>query len=212
MRHVRTAALLALAALLLVAPAARADGDPASDYLLEQQVFLPYDDHIPQAQQARIAGLVADANRGGYPIRVAVIASSYDLGSVTALWRKPRLYARFLGVELSFVFKGSLLIVMPNGFGLNHPKHPTAADLRVLDRIPIGAGAGGLAAAATTAVERLAATHGVTAAPRPAVGAHPHSTTQSDRLHLVVGIAVLLVLAAAARLGIRRRQRRRRPA
>lgn len=202
-----TLTLLLAAALALAAPAL-ADGDPASDFLIGQKVFLPFDDKIPAQQQGQLTGLVAAANRAGYPIRVAVIGSSYDLGSVEALWREPKQYAKFLGVELSFAYKGPLLVAMPNGFGFNHPKHSTAADERILAGIPVGGGGSGLAAAAITAVERLAAAHGVTVTP-PAV-ARPHSTTGSDRIHLVIGIAALLAAAVAVRWLIRRRQRRRR--
>ena len=37
------------------------------------------------------------------------------------LWAKPQTYARFLGAELRFVYKDTLLIVMPQGFGINGP-------------------------------------------------------------------------------------------
>jgi len=41
------AALLVVLACLVVAPLARADGDPASDYLLGTQVFIPFDMKLP---------------------------------------------------------------------------------------------------------------------------------------------------------------------
>jgi len=43
--------VLVLTALLLSAGAARADGDPASDYLYTQKVFLPFDVKAPKAAQ-----------------------------------------------------------------------------------------------------------------------------------------------------------------
>jgi hypothetical protein len=52
---------------------------------------------------------------------VAVIAGSADLGSVTALWRQPAAYARFLDQELSQIFSGPVLVVMPNGLGFAGP-------------------------------------------------------------------------------------------
>ena len=124
------AALSAVAILVLVAPTSgRADGDPASDYLLSQKVFIPFDVKVPQPDQRRLVATVARATRSGYPIRVAVIGTDYDLGSVTVLWRRPQQYARFLGVELGFVYKGRLLVVMPNGFGFNRPgRSPVAED------------------------------------------------------------------------------------
>ena len=49
---------------------------------------------------------------------MAIIASSADLGSVTALWHQPALYARFLDQELELVYHGPLVVVMPNGVGV----------------------------------------------------------------------------------------------
>ena len=58
-------------ALACARPAARADGDPASDYLLTQKVFFPFDFKVPAAKQQQLVALVDEANRAGYPIRVA---------------------------------------------------------------------------------------------------------------------------------------------
>jgi len=110
--------LLALLAGLAAAPEALADGDPASDYLLSQQTFLSPNARISASDSAEVDALVTAAGRRGYTIRVAVIQSSYDLGAVTSLDRKPRLYAHFLSQELRFVYKQRLLVVMPNGFGI----------------------------------------------------------------------------------------------
>ena len=114
-------AILALAAGSLAA-SARADGDPASDVLATQSLFLPQDAGVPLAQQNQLTALLEAAASSGYQIRVAIIASSSDLGSVTELWRQPQTYARFLGQELSLVYHGPLLVVMPNGFGLESLK------------------------------------------------------------------------------------------
>ena len=83
----RVALLLAAAALAagVLAASARADGDPASDYLLVQKVFLPFDAKFPAQRQAQFTALVAAANRSGFTIRVALISSSYDLGAITSL-------------------------------------------------------------------------------------------------------------------------------
>ncbi len=121
-----------------LAGTARADGDPASDYLLGTQVFFSIDVKLPKAKQQELVSIVRDANKSGYAIRVALIASPYDLGAVTSLWRKPRQYAKFLGAELQFIYKRRLLIVMPNGFGFNWPKHPSSKEYAVLSKVPIG--------------------------------------------------------------------------
>ena len=60
-------------------------------------------------QQAQLVALLAAARRSGYQLRVALIASSTDLGSVTELWRQPQSYAQFLGQELSLVYRGPVL-------------------------------------------------------------------------------------------------------
>ena len=64
-------------------PLARADGDPASDYLLTRSTFVPPDLGISAADAARLSTTVALAQARGYPIRVALIGSAYDLGSVS---------------------------------------------------------------------------------------------------------------------------------
>ncbi len=189
-----------------MAPPARADGDPASDYLIGQQVFFPYDTKFPATQQAQFAQLVREANQAGFKIRVALIATSYDMGSVTSLYGKPRTYARFLGFELSFVYKQRLLIVMRNGFGFNWPHHPTAATYAALAKIPIGPGADGLLTAAQTAVQRLVAADGIKLAP-PTHVTTPAERNSHDRLVIVAAAVAAILLAAAARVALRRRRR-----
>jgi hypothetical protein len=197
------ALLLTLVVAAGAARAARADGDPASDYLVGAKVFLPYDAKFPPKQSAQLTALVAAANEAGYTIRVAVIWSDYDMGSVTALWRKPRTYARFLGLELGFVYKQRLLIVMPNGFGFSWRKHPSASEYALLSKIRIPPGAPGLLAAATTAVTRLAAADGVDVT-APARVTTPAQRNTHDREIILVAVLGALALAAVARYLIRR--------
>jgi hypothetical protein len=195
-------AALVLGLLLLAAGAARADGDPASDWLYTQKVFVPIDKPPAQATQRRLQETVAGAWKNGFQIKVAVIGSPYDLGAVPSLWRKPRTYARFLSAELTFLYKQRLLIVMPNGFGFHWPKHPSAPAYAQLAKVRIAPGANGLADAATAAVERLAAAHGVSIAPvKP-----PHDSTNRDRLIILAAIVVLIALAVAGRFVLRRRR------
>jgi len=85
-------ALTLVAMLALGAPAARADGDPASDVLVTQSLFLPPDAGIPPARQAQLNTPLREASTARYRIRVAVIASRTDLGSVTELRRQPQNY------------------------------------------------------------------------------------------------------------------------
>jgi len=58
---------------LLCAPAvARANGDPASDYLLVQSVFLPFNAKVDRGVTADLADTIREAGKAGYPIKVAV--------------------------------------------------------------------------------------------------------------------------------------------
>jgi hypothetical protein len=202
----RTAALLAVCVLAAIAAqSARADGDPASDYLLGQKIFLPYDAKFQPKQAAELTGLIDEANKAGFKIRVAILGSDYDMGSVTALWRKPRTYARFLGLELSFVYRQRLLIVMPNGFGFNWPKHPAASEYALLDKIPIPPGAPGLLTAAKAAVTKLAAASGVKVA-APGHVTTPAQRNAHDREIIIAAVLAALALAAGARYLLRRRR------
>jgi hypothetical protein len=200
---------LALLALVLAsavtAQAARADGDPASDYLYGGKVFLPYDAKFSPRQSAELTALIKAANKAGFTIRVAVIWSDYDMGSVTTLWRKPKTYAKFLGLELGFVYKQRLLVVMANGFGFNWPKHPPAAEYALLSKIAILPGPNGLLTAAQSAVTKLAAADGVQVS-APAHVTTPGQRNAHDREIILAAALGVLALAAAARYLIRRRR------
>ncbi len=206
----RRAILLVLVAALVTVPLARADGDPASDYLLTRSTFVPPDLGISAADAARLSATVALARSRGYPIHVALIGSAYDLGSVVALDRKPKQYARFLGEELAFVYHGRLLVVMPNGFGVSRGGKPLPASQRVVDRLAApGTGGPQLVQAGIDGVRALAAAAGVRVpAPRrpAAAGAGGPSALVWG---LIGGGAVLaVVLAAVGFVAFRRRRRR----
>jgi hypothetical protein len=142
------------------AVSALADGDPASDVLATQSLFLPWDASVPSGQQARLASVLATAHSHGFPVRVALIDSASDLGSVTALWDAPQDYADFLGQELSLVFNGPLLVVMPHGFGLHGFEQAPAALESALHGLQAPTDGAQLAQVTTTAIERLAAASG----------------------------------------------------
>jgi hypothetical protein len=57
--------------------------------LAAQSVFLPADAGASPAQQRQLDAVVREAAGRGFPIRVAVISSPSDLGSVSALWHRP---------------------------------------------------------------------------------------------------------------------------
>jgi hypothetical protein len=155
----RRACSLAIAALFAaaIAPGALADGDPASDVLLSQNVYFPYPSP-PKEASSPLERSVDAAFAKRHRIKVAVIATKIDLGSVPSLFGKPNRYAKFLGTELQQFYGGPLLIVMPAGFGIYDLGRSTAAEERVLDRLPLkDRSPAGLVAAAAVAVEKLTA-------------------------------------------------------
>jgi hypothetical protein len=199
-----------LLAAFVVIPAAHADGDPASDYLLGLQSFVPPDAGFSNTDKQRLTKLLTGARQGtplpgaspgGYTIRVAVIASRYDLGSVTILDKKPKQYAHFLSQELRFVYKKRLLVVMANGYGIARNGKPNPAEQKVLDRLPLPAASHGpaLAAATERAVRALVTNAGVRIAavslPAPASSSSGNTTTR-DRI-VIAAVAVALLCAAS---------------
>jgi hypothetical protein len=150
-------ALVLIALGFVLAPAvARADGDPASDVLYLQDVYLPYQ-RPSEGAAADLSAAVAEANRAGYPMKVAVIASVEDLGLVGSLFGKPQVYAGFLGAEIRSFFTGHLLVVMPSGFGAWFNRYDTAPQRKILAEEKIGPGdSEGLTRSAAAAVRALA--------------------------------------------------------
>jgi hypothetical protein len=161
MRHgrggVRRALVLAAvaAAAALQAPLSRGDGDPASDTLLDQSVFLPYDAPSQSARlalQQAVGHVYAEGNR----IKVAVIGDQTDLGSIPSLFGHPADYAHFLGIELGHWYVGPLLVVMPAGFGIYDGGRSTTAEQAVLGALRVDASSpDSLTQSAATAVQHL---------------------------------------------------------
>lgn len=143
-----------LAALTATAPS-RADGDPASDYLLVQNIFVPYQAPSPDVTAA-LERAADQVYLHGERVKVAVIYDTGDLGSIPSLFGNPSGYARYLGIELSLWYAGPLLVVTPAGFGIYDGGRSTAAESRVLQSIPVSAGSpDDLTRTATTAVTDL---------------------------------------------------------
>ena len=157
MRRQLIALLVALLVAAGVAVAARGDGDPGSDVLVYQSLFVASDAGVSIGQQVKLTEGLRSAAQAGVPVRVAIIAHPDDLGAITALWDKPRAYAQFLGYELSLAYKQRLVVVMPDGLGFYWLDHSSATAYRSLAGVSTGAGGPRLAAAAQAAVARLAA-------------------------------------------------------
>jgi len=205
--HVGLGLLLIAAAIVSSPGRAGADGDPASDVLVSQNAFVPADVGAKAGEQTRLAAVLAAAARHGYPIRVALIASASDLGSVTALWRQPQNYARFLWEELSFAVHAPVLVVMPDGFGLSTGAGPTASQQAALARARLAGTGGGLATAAVAAVQSLAAAAGH---PLPAAIPTPEESSGAgsggtDAVSWIVFVAGAVVIAVAWGASLRAR-------
>jgi hypothetical protein len=204
----RLAAALAAALALTVLPAAAiGDGDPASDVLLGQNVFYPYNPAVSGKLEKTLNAATAAASKAHFPIKVALIASPVDLGVIPDLFGKPQKYADFLDQEISFQGKQLLLVVMKAGYGTQAlPAAATAAAGKL--SLPAGGTSDDLAQAAITAVAKLASAAGTPISGVPGLpGSGGGGGGGAGGKTLIV---VLLALAALATAGalilVRRRQ------
>ena len=135
--NVLRGAILVFLLVLTLAPAALADGDPASDILIPPDVRVYMTNGAKSSDlEKKLASTAQQVTDAGLPIKVAVNGNKTDLGAVPQLWGKPQTYAKFLGAELRFVYKDTLLVVMPQGFGINgpYPQGRAIAALHGIDR------------------------------------------------------------------------------
>jgi hypothetical protein len=155
--------VLAGAAALQPAAPARADGDPCSDFLLVGSLCVPNNPRPSQPQIDRTQKTIDAAKKAGYEIRVAVIGSPTDLGSVPVFFGRPAPYAKFLDAELQSAWTGKLLVVMAAGYGVREHTKPYPAGVKALKGLapPANGTPDALMAAAAVAVRKLAASEGV---------------------------------------------------
>src|SRR4030088_2524992 len=113
-----TLVMLVLVLASLHPASAIADGDPASDVLLGENVFYPYSPPVSATLQKTLNAETAAAAKAHVPIKVALIASPVDLGVIPGVFGKPQAYAQFLDQEISFQKKQPLLVVMSTGYGV----------------------------------------------------------------------------------------------
>jgi hypothetical protein len=182
-----------LAASLVGAGPALADGDPASDVLATQSLFLPQDASVSPAYQGQLLALLEAARRAGLQLRLAIVASPTDLGSVGVLWRQPQAYAKFLDQELSQVYPGTLLVVMPNGLGVQGGGPSTPVARAAITGLPPPGSVAGLGVTTLTAVRRIAAADGHPLSVPGAVAPGTASSSGTD----VIAWLVFAVGAAA---------------
>jgi hypothetical protein len=154
-------AFLAVLALLALPATARANGDPASDYLLVQSIFLPFNAKVDANARASLVDTIRAADNAKFKIKVAVIGSRYDLGTAFSLFNQAQRYSEFLGLELSFQYRDRLLVVMPKGYGFSIDGKADPAGIRVIKKLPPpGADATKEVEGATNAIRKLAAASG----------------------------------------------------
>jgi hypothetical protein len=193
-------------------PPASADADPASDYLVMQDVFFPYSTEVSKPVATKLEGLVASAKQQRLPIKVALIGATSDLGGVPTAFGRPQVYARFLGTEITFNGrKPRLLVVMPTGFGLFGLPAKTASAVKALPP-PGGSSGDALAKQAIVAVQKIATSTGrhlalVKVAPKS--GSTGGRSTSSPVLVLLG--PVVLLLAAGGGMAVWNRRRERTP-
>jgi hypothetical protein len=205
---------------LLGAPAvAYADGDPASDILLQDDVFFPYAPKTAPRLSRALTGVLRRTRRAGYPMKVALIESPNDLGADGGLFGDPISYANVLATELLTLRHGypseplHLLVVMPNGFSGVGLGNRVDAALRPI-KLDAAAQSDGLARAAIEAVARIATLDGHPTAIPPeaklALSPRHQSTTRPgpSALPFVLPVAAIaIVLLIGGRLAQRRERR-----
>ncbi len=199
MRRVLAVITATLFAAVLACAQARSDADPASDVLLSQNVFYPYNPPTSATLQGRLNGVVAAAHRAHFPLKVALIGTPFDLGAIPSFFGKPMQYAAFLDQEITFGSKVPLLVVMPDGYG--ESGLPAAARSLIETLRRPAAGSNGLALAAIAAVPRVAAASGY----RLSVSGGGGSSSQGASTVLVVGLGAVCVALAAGIIAWRRR-------
>jgi hypothetical protein len=132
----RLLAALALAATIVAGSSqALANGDPASHILPSKEVFVPFDPSLCSLDGRRLDSLTETSAQSGYPIKVAVVPTAEDLGTLYRLFGRPAEYARVLSRELPpglFEREGRrppyrLLVLMPGAAGLNQANEKEAA-------------------------------------------------------------------------------------
>ena len=204
--------LLAATALALpgalVPTAGHADGDPASDVLLGENVFYPYTPPVSASLQQNLNAETAAAAKARFPVKVALIASPVDLGVVPSLFGKPQQYAKFLDQEISYLTSQPLLVVMAAGYGVQGMTASAQSAAASLPK-PAGTSSDELAQAAVSAVRKLAAASGHPLPGSAAPGGSSSSGGSSSTLIIVVVLVLVAAGAAAAVVMTRRRRPRR---
>jgi hypothetical protein len=201
-----TALLLSAAILVLtaatLAPVAHADGDPASDVLLGENVYYPYSPAVTGSVAKTLNAETAATSKAKFPIKVALIANPTDLGVIPDLFGKPQKYADFLVQEISFESKQHLLVVMRAGYGVQGLGAKAKSAITTLPA-PKSGSSDDLARAAIVAVAKLARASGH---PIAGVSGVPGGSGAGSSAVLIVLLLVVAALAAAGAVIVLRRR------
>jgi hypothetical protein len=148
----------ALATVLALPATVSANGDPPSDVLLVQDVYLPFTPATSAGAARALLELAKRTRADRWPIKVAIIATPSDLGDVANLFTRPQDYANFLAREIG---NPRLLVVTPVGFGGQKLGRGVEGQVDVLSSLrAVQPGNDRLERQALTAVARLAAADG----------------------------------------------------
>jgi GNAT superfamily N-acetyltransferase len=196
----------ALAVFLLVllggsvrAGTAAADADPASDVLLVQNAFLPYEPSTPPVLAKALDQALTEIHATGLQLKVAIIGSPVDLGGIPDLFGQVSRYAAFLETEISYRGPQPLLVVMPDGLSLQAAGPASALTGLTVDAHQQSAG---LARTAVLAVERVAAARGHPIAAPVLIG----TSGGGGSIGLLLFIAPAVLLLAGVGFVVRRRR------
>jgi hypothetical protein len=208
----RRAALLALVSLALLPAVAAADGDPASDVLLAQDVYYPYAPKASEPMSTALDALLARVRKSGYPMKVALIETPADLGAYPSLFGDTQSYANLLAKEIAFNSHPHLLVAMPSGFGGDNLGANIDSALKGI-KVDGAAKSDGLVQAALAAVARIATANGHrTPVPPEATAALASSKASSNRSTPSVlvygGPALLALISVAVLIAVGRRRER----
>jgi hypothetical protein len=196
-------ALLAAAMLATTPARGWADADPPSDVLLTQDVYLPYQPKVAKPLAAALQATVARAKQAKYPLKVAVVATTADLGGVPNLFNRPAVYAPFLARELT-ALTAPTLVAMPAGLGVANATQPAAAAATGV-RVDASKKSDALVRAVIEAIPKMATASG---RPMPPTRLPPESAGKGGggaSPLIVFGAPVALVALAALAVALRRR-------
>jgi hypothetical protein len=150
--------LLVALLVLLVAPAgALAHGDASSHYLETGNFYPGFTVNAPsQASQLKLMGLLAAAEKAGYPIKVSILGDADDVSDMPEMLRRPQRYANYVAAALKssqVPLSAPVVVVSPYGIGVAGPG---------AERVSTATGQGGdqLGNAAMGAVRELATAGG----------------------------------------------------